>query len=124
MEGNPMFRIATKRLVLLKLVTLAALAGCQARPAETGAAGHVDVDEYQAQVDAYNRQTEQADKLLAQQEAELERSIKHGERVDLQADKIEEQNDRIDKLITKQEEQAKRWDAILDAQEKRAGIKP
>src|SRR5688572_28336814 len=83
------------------LVVLAALAvcGCQSRPADTGESDYVD-EEYQAQVDAFNRQTEQADKILNQQEAELERAIKQG--------------DRTEAILTKHEEQLKRWDAVLD----------
>jgi hypothetical protein len=87
----------------MTLIVLAALAGCQGRPAGTGAAGYVNEDDYQSQVDAFNRQTEQHDR-------EMER--------------VSKQSDRVDKLLDKQEEQVKRWEAILDAEEKRLGIKP
>jgi len=94
------------------LVVLAALAvcGCQTRPAGTGDSGYVDDEENQRQVDAFDRQTEQTDKMMAQQQVELERAAK--------------QSDRLDAILTKNEEQLKRWDAILDAEEKRLGIKP
>ena len=94
------------------LVVLAALGvcGCQTRPAGTGNSAYVEDEEYQRQVDAFDRQTEQTDKMMAQQQVELERAAK--------------QADRLDAILTKNEEQLKRWDAILDAEEKRLRIKP
>jgi len=109
------------------LVVLAALAGfgsCQTRPAGgTAGAGYVG-DDYQAQVDTFNRQAAEQDelaersvKLLEQQESEVARVTK------MLADQ-EAQNERYEKLLAKWEEQARRMDAVLAAQEKQAGLKP
>ena len=61
------------------VVAIAAVAGCQGRPAGTGGSDYAD-EQWQEQVDAYNRQSEQQDKLLDQQEAEMERMTKQGRR--------------------------------------------
>lgn len=79
--------------------------------------GQAQLDEYQAQVDAYNRQTVQADKVLEQQQLELERAKELMSRQEAYVD-------RYDKVLSKWEEQARRMDAVLDAIEKRVSVAP
>jgi multidrug resistance efflux pump len=94
--------------VVVILVALAG-AGCDVGRKSGDNAEYTD-EEWQAQVDTFDRQTEQMDRILEQQESELQRA--------------KGQADRYDALLGKWEEQARRADAILDAEAKKAGIKP
>ena len=122
---------------ILVVLALAGV-GCQMKPSGgTGNAGYVD-DEYQAQIDTFNRQateqdelTERSAKLIEQQESEAARTTKLLEQQESDTAKFTKmladqmaQSERYEKLLAKWEEQARRMDAVLAAQEKQAGIKP
>ena len=92
-----------------------ALAGCQKQRAGTG--GTSDADFFEEQVETWRRQSNQADRLMDEQEAQ---SIRY-ERL-LEA--MERNEERNEKLLSKWEEQAQRMDAILTAKEKEAGVEP
>lgn len=79
---------------------------------------------YQDQVDAFNRQAEEAEKQLKAQHDQLERTKQHldlAERIMLEQEKGVE---RYNNIMAKWEEQSRRRDALLDAEEQKAGIKP
>lgn len=79
---------------------------------------------YQEQVDAFDRQMEEADRQAKVQQDHLDRTQKQlelAERIMLAQEKGVERHNQI---MAKWEEQARRRDAILDAEEQKAGIKP
>lgn len=98
-----------KTFALLTLAAAFPLAGCGGLLPEDASSEEED-EVYQAQLDDYNRQTEHMDRMLSEQEAQLERARQQG--------------DRFDQILTKWEEQNQRMDAILDAREKQVGVQP
>jgi hypothetical protein len=99
-----------RAFAVVVLLAAPAAIGCDVGRATSGNSDVTDDEVWQAQVDAFDRQTEQMDRILEQQEGELQRA--------------KSQSDRYEKLLSKWEDQARRADAILDAEEKKAGIKP
>ncbi|MEX2121681.1 MAG: hypothetical protein WD847_19000 [Pirellulales bacterium] len=98
------------RTSLTIMAVLASLGGVGCTPVADQGATTSSVEEYEAQLEAYKRQTEQTDRLLTAQE--------------LQTERAHEFNDRYEKILAKWEEQALRMDAVLEAEEKRTGIRP
>jgi hypothetical protein len=72
--------------------------------------------EFESQVETFDRQTRETDRLLAEQD----QSVRRGEAL---LAKQEANAERMEKLIEKMEEQAERKDAILKAQERQLGLK-
>jgi hypothetical protein len=95
--------------VLLILASLPAI-GCDVGRANSENNQSAEDEVWQDQVDVFDRQTEQMDRILSQQESELQRA--------------KAQSDRYEKLLSKWEEHVRRADAVLEAEEKKAGIKP
>lgn len=71
---------------------------------------------FDAQAEAFDRQTQEHNRLLADQEKTLRRAAELMAQQEFEAE-------RMAKLLDKLEEQARRKDAILDAEEKQLGIK-
>ena len=71
---------------------------------------------YESQVETFDRQTKESDRLMALQE----RTLQRGEAL---MTKQEAATEQIEKLLHTLGEQAKRKDAILDAEERKLGIK-
>jgi hypothetical protein len=71
---------------------------------------------FESQVEVFDRQTKETDRLMAQHDQSMRRSD------DLHARHLDHA-DRMEQLLDKMEEQARRKDAILDAEEKQLGMR-
>ena len=104
-----MFRFRIREVLWL---TVVAGLGCTQQP-RGNVAPNPAFDE---QAEAFDRQTQEHNRLLADQEKTLRRA-------EALMAKQESEAQRMERILDKLEEQAKRKDAILDAEERQLGIK-